>query len=55
MVNNEEKKKKESITITEAKCEYEKLMEEVKPFIKRKNIKQFSTASEWYETSSTYK
>ena len=38
--------------IEEAKKNYQKMWEEIKPFIKERKIKQYSTTGEW-ETSSS--
>jgi len=42
------------VEIKEAKASYEKMMDEIKPFIKERKISQYSTAEQWkvlsYET-----
>jgi len=46
-LSSQEKKK-----IEEAKKNYHKMWEEIKPFIKERKIKQYSTAGEWRISSS---
>ena len=38
--------------IKKAEASYRKLMEEVKPFIRKRKISQYSTAGKWKVTSS---
>lgn len=46
-----EKKKKR---LLEAKESFQKMQEEIAPFIKHREFKQYSTAGKWCETSSLY-
>lgn len=46
-----EKKKKR---LLKAKESFQKMQEEIAPFIKRRKFKQYSTAGEWCETSNLY-
>ena len=38
----------------EAKKSFQKMQEEIAPFIKRRKFKEYSTEGEWRETSSLY-
>lgn len=38
----------------EAKENFQKMQEEIAPFIKRRKFKEYSTEGEWRETSSLY-
>ena len=38
----------------EAKENFQKMQEEIAPYIKRRKFKQYSTEGEWRETSSLY-
>ncbi|MDE1889585.1 MAG: hypothetical protein KGJ87_09810 [Planctomycetota bacterium] len=40
--------------ILEAKKSFQKMQEEISPFIRYRRFKEFSTAGEWCETSSLY-
>lgn len=46
----EEKQKR----FLEAKENFQKMQEEIAPFIKRRKFKEYSTEGEWRETSSLY-
>lgn len=46
-----EKKKKR---LLEAKKSFQKMQEEIAPFIKRREFTQYSTAGRWCETSNLY-
>ncbi len=38
----------------EAKKNFQKIQEEIAPFVKRRKFKEYSTEGEWRETSSLY-
>ena len=40
--------------IKEAEMDYHKVWEEIKPFIKKREIKQYSTAGQWKVSSSDF-
>ena len=43
--------KKKQKYLTEAKKNFKKVQEEIEPFIKRRNLKENSTAGKWCDTS----
>ncbi len=40
--------------IKEAEMDYRKMWEEIKPFIKKREIKRYSTAGQWKVSSSDF-
>ncbi len=45
---------RKSDIIKEAEMDYRKMWEEIKPFIKKREIKQYSTAGQWKASSSDF-
>jgi hypothetical protein len=50
----EKPSKEKQKRILEAKESFQKIQEEIAPFIKQRKFKEYSTAGEWRETSSLY-
>ncbi|MEW6185277.1 MAG: hypothetical protein AB1585_05995 [Thermodesulfobacteriota bacterium] len=46
--------KNKQIRFDEAKKSFQKLQEEIAPYIKKREFKEVSTAGEWCETSSLH-
>ncbi|MEW6572903.1 MAG: hypothetical protein AB1374_04650 [Bacillota bacterium] len=40
--------------LVKAKKSYQRMEKEIQPFLKRRRIRQFSTAGQWYDSASLF-